>query len=339
MGVFFKGEWIRDKFEFNLIAEGVEVDVIDLKEECIPHFAYEEERYHLYVSEACPFCHRILIALKLLEVPAKALSISTVRVVRREEEGWEFDTEPGSKHADPVNGFSHVRSLYEVTKSDYTGRCTLPVLWDKKNKRIVSSSSMTILKIINSKFRAEQKTLTPDLFPDDLRDVWEPMISWVESDINFGVYKTGFSMSQDDYDRHSRKLYSALDKIEKMIGEKGTVPWRNTGGGHDSIKSGWTVIDVMLLPTLVRFDSIYHYHFKCTKYKIVNSIRSKETWLELYLRVSNAALDNELVKYDEVAKEHYYKTHALLNPTGIVPEIPPLSLSKSECLSRELLGG
>src|SRR5690606_6198998 len=219
-------------------------------------FPAEAGRYHLYVSLACPWAHRTLILRKLKELD-DLISVSVVSPKMPDETGWSFDKASGST-GDALFGKDFLWQIYTEAQPDYTGRVTVPVLWDKKTGKIVSNESSEIIRMFNSAFN-ELTGNTDDYYPEELRPRIDEINARVYDDFNNGVYKAGFATAQDAYDEAVSKLFAALDWVEDILGESAYL----TG---DSI----TEADWRLFTTLVRFDAVYVGHFKCNRRRIAD---------------------------------------------------------------------
>jgi len=228
--------------------------------------------------------------------------------------GWPF--KQGSEHEiagmqdDPLYGFSHLRELYFKVNPEYTGRFTVPVLWDKKAETIVNNESSEIIRMLNTAFNdqlpAEEAAL--DLYPEALRAEIDSVNEWVYDTVNNGVYKTGFSTTQTAYETAIKPLFASLDRLEGMLAGKDYL-----------VGDRLTEADVRLFTTIVRFDPVYHGHFKCN----IGSIRHNYPNINLWLRKlywNNKAF-SEWTNFDHI-KTHYYWSHKQINPTGIVPVGP-----------------
>lgn len=269
-------------------------------------FKAEPNRYHLYVSLACPWAHRTLILRKIKGLE-NIISLSIVDPLMGEE-GWEFSEYPGSI-ADPVNGSQFLHQVYTSAKSDYTGRVTVPVLWDKEKRKIVNNESSEIILMFNSEFN-EFGDESIDFYPIELREEIDKVNQVVYDHINNGVYKCGFATTQDAYDEAFTKLFDTLDQIESILGENRYL----TG-------NKLTVADWRLFTTLLRFDSVYYTHFKCNLRRIEEYPNLSNYFRELYQYPGV----EETVNFKHI-KEHYFKSHRTINPTGIVPAGPELNL-------------
>jgi putative glutathione S-transferase len=271
-------------------------------------FRAEAGRYHLYVSLACPWAHRTLIlrALKGLE---KAITLSVVDPYMGPE-GWRF-TERRGCTSDSANGAAFLRDIYLKAKSDYTGRVTVPVLWDRLTETIVNNESSEIVRMLNCAFDAFALCGLPDLYPQGLRpqiDRWNAMIY---SAVNNGVYRAGFATAQDKYEAAARELFAALDTLERHLGRH-----RYLCG------SAITEADWRLFTTLVRFDAVYYGHFKCNLRRLVDYHNLWGYARELY-QIPGVACTVDL----EQIKEHYYRSHTRINPAGVVPVGPALDFA------------
>ncbi len=270
-------------------------------------FAPEAGRYHLYVSLACPWAHRTLImrALKGLE---EAVSVSVVDPLMGED-GWAFRAGPGNL-PDSVNGTSRLSEVYRLAKPDYTGRVSVPVLWDKRQAPIVNNESAEIIRMFNSAFDALSGTADLDLYPEALRVEIDALNERVYHCVNNGVYKAGFATAQGPYEEAFDALFETLDWLdERLAGQRYLCGARIT-------EADWR-----LFTTLFRFDPVYVGHFKCNRRRIADYPN-----LSGYLR--------ELTQWPDVAatcslehiKRHYYASHRVINPTGIVPKGSALDL-------------
>jgi putative glutathione S-transferase len=264
----------------------------------------EPGRYHLYVSLACPWAHRTLIfrALKRLE---DAISVSIVDPVMGED-GWEFGDGPGDI-PDFVNGFRYLREIYTAADPAYSGRVTVPVLWDKQTRTIVSNESAEIIRMLNSEFNAFTPVQT-DYYPAALRGQIDEINAVVYERVNNGVYRCGFAGSQKAYEAAFERLFSALDELEVRLSTSRCL-----------VGEALTEADWRLFTTLARFDAVYYVHFKCNQRRIAEYPHLSRYLRELY-RVPGVA---PTVNMDHI-KRHYYISHPHLNPSRIVPKGPVL---------------
>ena len=263
-------------------------------------------RYHLYVSWACPWAHRTIIvrSLKRLE---NVVGMTVVDPIR-DNRGWAFRNGPGHT-TDPVNGFQFLREAYIVTDPHFQSRVTVPVLWDSEAKRIVSNSDDDIMRMFNQVFH--QFTDSPiDLYPEDLRPEIDQLNAFIYENINNGVYRAGFATSQFAYEQAVKKLFDALDQMENRLSTQRYLL------GTRIVESDWR-----FFVTLIRFDAVYHGHFKCNIRRIVDYPHLFGYLKDLYQQEGIA----DTVNFDHI-KRHYYTTHDDINPTGIVPLGPEQNL-------------
>ncbi|EGK15510.1 glutathione S-transferase family protein [Psychrobacter sanguinis] len=268
-------------------------------------FKAEPNRYHLYVSLACPWAHRTLIFRKLKGLE-DMISVSAVHPLMHEN-GWTFQDGPGVI-ADPIFNADYMYQIYTAAQSDYTGRVTVPVLWDKKNNTIVSNESSEIIRMFNSAFDEVGANKDVNFLPEDLRGEIDELNDFIYPNINNGVYKSGFATTQEAYDEAVVDLFKALDTIEARLENNRYL----TG---DSI----TEADWRLFTTLIRFDPVYVGHFKCNIRRIVDYPNLWGYTRDLY-QVPGVA---ETVNMDHI-KSHYYGSHDTINPTLIVPRGPDI---------------
>lgn len=267
-------------------------------------FRAEPGRYHLYVSYACPWAHRTLIvrALKGLE---DLISVSVVHPVMPPE-SWVFGDYPGAT-PDPVHGYEKLHQLYAHAAPGFDGVVTVPVLYDKARETIVNNESSEIIRMLNSAFDAFGRA-DLDLYPEALRADIDAVNDLVYDNINNGVYRAGFATSQSAYEAAFDALFATLDELEARLATQ-----RYLVGGRI------TEADWRLFTTLVRFDAVYHGHFKCNLRRIVDYPSLWAYTRELYQMPGVA----ETVRMDHI-KLHYYASHTAINPTGIVPKGPAL---------------
>ena len=268
-------------------------------------FKAEAGRYHLYVSLACPWAHRAIIYRKLKGLE-EMISMSVVNALMGSE-GWTF--EPGNGVvADPIIGASRMHQIYTAAMNDYTGRVTVPVLWDKKTNTIVSNESSEIIRMLNSAFDDIGATRV-DFAPKDRLAEIDEMNEFIYPTINNGVYRAGFATSQEAYDEAVVEVFDALDSLEYTLATN-----RYLLG--DSI----TEADWRLFTTLVRFDAVYVGHFKCNKKRIVD-------YPNLWGYVKDLYQQPGIAETVDIAyiKEHYYASHETINPTRVIPAGPAIN--------------
>jgi putative glutathione S-transferase len=262
-------------------------------------FRAEPGRYHLYVSLACPWAHRTLImrALKGLE---SLVSLSVVHW-RMREHGWTFDAGPGVI-PDPELGARYLYQVYQAADSHFTGRVTTPVLWDRQRRTIVSNESSEIVRMFNSAFDGVGAR-PGDYYPAPLRREIDALNERIYAAVNDGVYRAGFATSQVAYEEAVVALFEALDGLDARLATQ-----RYLCG--DAL----TEADIRLLVTLLRFDLVYHGHFKCNLRRIVD-YGHLSRYVRTLLQVPGVAATFDAAH----AKRHYYESHATINPSGIVP--------------------
>jgi putative glutathione S-transferase len=262
-------------------------------------FRAEPGRYHLYVSWACPWAHRTIIVrhLKRLE---DVIGMTVVDPIR-DDRGWAFRDGPGHSK-DPINGFQFLADAYLATDPSYSGRVTVPVLWDKRTGKIVSNSDDDLMRILNVEFNAFT-TSDLDLYPPENRAEIDRLNELIYENVNDGVYRAGFATSQNAYEKAAFSLFATLDHLEAVLSRRrylfGDVP----------LETDWR-----LFVTLIRFDAVYHGHFKCNIRRIVDYPNLYGYLRDLY-QVDGIA---DTVNFDHI-KRHYYFTHDDINPTRIVP--------------------
>ena len=263
-------------------------------------------RYHLYVSLACPWAHRTII-VRALKGLTGVIGMTVVDPIR-DEQGWAFRN--GSGHSlDPTPGFHFLSEAYRATDPGYRGRVTVPVLWDTVTKRIVTNSDDDLMRIFNGEFN--RFTTSPlDLYPAALRPQIDEMNDFLYERVNDGVYRAGFATSQHVYERAARSVFIALGQLDARLRDRRYL------FGAQFVESDWR-----LFVTLLRFDAVYHGHFKCNLRRIVDYPHLYGYLQDLY-QVTGIA---ETVDFDHI-KRHYYVTHDDINPTRIVPIGPQLDL-------------
>ena len=265
-------------------------------------FKAEPGRYHLYISWACPWAHRTAIMRKLKGLE-EAIGLSVV-APEIDQNGWEFSSEPGCI-PDTINHTDYLWEIYLKADPDYTGRVTVPVLWDTQTGKIVNNESREIIRMFDKQFDAiAQKDV--NFYPQDLQDKIDQTIDAIYQPINNGVYRAGFATQQSAYEEAVTELFDALDGWEKVLADQ-----RYLCG--DRI----TEADWCMFTTLLRFDAVYYVHFKCNIRRIVDYPNLWNYLKELY-QVPGV---KETCNLDQI-KRHYYKSHPNVNPTRIVPVGP-----------------
>ncbi|HGA2576567.1 TPA: glutathione S-transferase family protein [Streptococcus agalactiae] len=267
-------------------------------------FKAESGRYHLYVSLACPWASRVLIMRKLKNLESH-ISISIVNPLMLEN-GWTFQEYKGVI-PDMINQSQYLYQIYQASQSDYTGRVTVPVLWDKKCHTIVNNESSEIMRMLNTAFNHITGN-TDDYYPDSLQGQIDEMNNFIYPKINNGVYKAGFATSQNVYQKEVETLFTALDQLEKHLSDN-----------HYLVGEQFTEADIRLFTTLVRFDTVYYGHFKCN----LKALHDYPHLWHYTKRIYNLPGIAETINFDHI-KKHYYGSHKTINPTGIIPAGPNL---------------
>jgi putative glutathione S-transferase len=278
-------------------------------------------RYHLYVSLACPWASRTIILRKLKGLE-DGIGLTIVDPFR-DEKGWAFRdpelSKPGSdlkrlddfESTDPINGFRYLSEAYKATDPKFDGRVTVPVLWDKQTRRIVNNCEDDICPMFNSVFNEFAKNKDVDLFPTDIATEQAKLSDFLYENISNGVYRAGFATRQKPYERACKRLFDALDEMDRRLTSSRYLL------GNRIVESDWR-----LFCTLIRFDVVYHGHFKCNLGRIVDFPNLQGYMLDLYQQPGIA----ETVSIDHI-KRHYYMTHEEINPTRIVPLGPIIDLT------------
>jgi putative glutathione S-transferase len=262
----------------------------------------EPGRYRLIWSRACPWAHRARIVRGLLGLDA-AISLGTVDPIR-DERGWRFTLDPDG--LDPVLGIGFLSEAYLATDTDYTGRVTVPALVDTRTGRVVSNDYPQLTLDFSTEWTDHQAPGAPDLYPPELRPELDQVMADIFQDVNNGVYRCGFATSQEAYEKAYHRLFARLDELELRLADR-----RYLMGDR------LTEADVRLFTTLVRFDAVYHNHFRCNRNKL-----TEMPVLWAYARdLFQTPGFGDTVDFDQI-KRHYYGTHRAINPSGIVPAGP-----------------
>jgi putative glutathione S-transferase len=267
----------------------------------------EPGRYHLYVSLACPWAHRTLI-LRRLKGLEDVISVSAVHPYMGNQ-GWSFERYPGAD-GDELYGLEYLHQLYTKADPHYSGRVTVPVLWDKQAQTVVNNESAEIIRMLNSGFDRWGKAEL-DFYPEPLRPEIDAINDFVYDRVNNGVYKAGFATRQKAYEDAVTALFDALDELEARLGRQRYLV------GEQLTEADWR-----LFTTLVRFDPVYVGHFKCNLRRIADYPNLWGYTRELY-QVPGVA---ETVNLDHI-KRHYYTSHPTINPTRIIPAGPVLDFA------------
>jgi putative glutathione S-transferase len=260
-------------------------------------------RYHLYAARACPWAHRTLIGRRLMGLE-DVIGVSYVDPLR-DSRGWTFS---GGEYTDPVNGFQFLSEAYKTTDASYEGRVTVPVLWDKVRGTIVSNESADILRMLTTAF-APLASHPVDLYPEAHREGIDALNATIYDNVNNAVYKAGFARSQAVYEREVDQLFQTLDQLDLRLGERRFL------FGAEPVETDWR-----LFTTLLRFDAVYQIHFKCSIRKLIEYEQLWPYARDLYQWPGVV----ETISFDEI-RTHYYRTHPMINPSGIVAMQPAAS--------------
>jgi putative glutathione S-transferase len=308
MGMLVDGNWVADDQRLRNSGEG---NFIRPNTQFRSHvtadgssgFAAEPNRYHLYVSLSCPWAHRTLLlrALKGLEdsVPISIVAPWTL------ENGWTFESYPGAT-GDKANGSKYLYELYRKTHPNYTGRVTVPVLWDTKTNIIVNNESAEILRMLNGEFNAFARHPDDDYYPAETRGEIDDLNALIYSNVNHGVYRAGFAGRQDKYEGAVADLFKTFDMLDERLSDRRYLC------GERATEADWR-----LFPTLIRFDAVYYIHFKCNVRRLIDYPNLFDYTRELYQTPGVAAT----VNFDHI-KHHYYCSQVHINPSGLVPVGP-----------------
>ncbi|KAK2634945.1 hypothetical protein Ddye_029737 [Dipteronia dyeriana] len=282
-------------------------------------FPAESGRYHLYISYACPWASRCLAYLKIKGLE-KAITFTSVKPIwaRTKESDehmrWIFpasDTEEPGAEPDPLTGAKSIRDLYEFASTNYSGKYTVPVLWDKKLKTIVNNESSEIIRMFNTDFNDIAENAAMDLYPPEMRDQIEETNEWVYLGINNGVYRCGFATKQGPYEEAARQLYEALDKCEEILGKQRYICGNRL-----------TEADIRLFVTIIRFDEVYAVHFNCNK-KLLREYPNLFNYSKDIYQIPGMS---STVNMQHI-KRHYYGSHPSINRYGIIPLGPDINYS------------
>ena len=304
MGLLVKGQWVDQWYDTKSTGgRFVRKDSSFRNFIGSERFPAEAGRYHLYISHACPWAHRTAIFRELKGLQ-EIISLSVVEALMVEH-GWEFGAQ-----ADTVNHKQYLHQVYTLADAEYSGRVTVPVLWDKKQGTIVNNESSEIIRMFNSGFNAITGN-NIDLCPADLRAEIDSINDFVYGAVNNGVYKAGFATSQAVYTEEVNTLFAALDQLEQRLGSQRYLVGKQL-----------TEADIRLFTTLVRFDPVYVGHFKCNIKRIADYPNLSNYVRDIYQTGNIAAT----VRLDHI-KEHYYASHTTINPTQVIPVGPEIDYS------------
>ncbi len=310
LGMLVEGKWVnqeKDRDESGKFNRTQTTFRQQITQDGSSGFKAEPDRYHLYISWACPWAHRTAIMRKLKGLET-VIGLSVV-AAEIHDRGWEFQEEPGAV-PDLVNHARYLHEIYTKTEPHYSGKVTVPVLWDKFTSTIVNNESRQIIRMLDTEFGLLANDV--DFYPQALREKIDQTIDAIYQPINNGVYRSGFATTQPAYEEAVVELFTALNEWEAVL----------TGSRYlcgDQI----TEADWCLFTTLLRFDAVYHGHFKCNLRRIVDYPNLWNYLKDLYQQPGVA----ETCNLDHI-KRHYYRSHTNINPTQIVPKGPVIDFAE-----------
>lgn len=320
MGRMVDGEWVADAGTRRDADGGFVREQTVFRDWIGPEEVYPVAagRYHVYVSHACPWSHGVVLARSVLGLQ-DAVTMDAVDPVRRSD-GWAFSPEKTGCTADTVNGSSFLREVYRLADASYTGRVTVPVLWDKQEGTIVNNESVEIMRMFATGF-------TPlgdpgvDVYPADRREAIDAVINEIYDPVNNGVYRAGFAATQSAYSTAVREVFEKLDELDDRLSATRYL-----------VGERLSLADLRLFQTLVRFDPVYHYHFKCNLRRLVEypSLWGYTKDVYQHPRVG------KMVDLEQI-RTHYYRSHTSLNPRGIIPVGPEIDYTAPH--ARDETGG
>ena len=302
MGLLVKGEWVDEWYDTKKSKGHFVRESSRFRHQLgSDKFPIEANRYHLFISHACPWAHRTNIFRHLKQL-TDIISMSVVDPLMKEH-GWIFkNTE------DSIINVNYLHQLYTTADPNYTGRVTVPVLWDKKTNMIVNNESSEIIRMFNTLFN-DLTGNNLDFYPENLRSEIDEINEFVYHNVNNGVYKVGFSTTQEVYESELKKLFTALDELDNRLDKTQYL-----------VGSTLTEADWRLFTTLIRFDAVYVGHFKCN----IRQIRDYKNLSRLVHELYAYPDVKGTINFDHI-KTHYYASHTMINPTGIVPSGPLLA--------------
>ena len=307
MGLLHNGEWepdaTRDQYEHDTFEDRIE-------NSRDANFPAEADRYHLYISRACPWAHRAALTRRLPGLE-DVISVDVVDPVRHDQ-GWEFSPEKANCTPDSVHDHDTLYEVFQEADPGYTGRVTVPILYDRKTDTIVHEESAEIARMLATEFD-HHASESLDLYPSSIRDDIDEAIEDIHSSINTGVYRAGFADSQESYETAVQELFDGMERWDEILSNRRYV-----------VGDRLTLADVFLFPTLYRFDAVYHTHFKCNVRRLIDFDHLWNYARDIYQTPGVS----ETCNMDHV-KAHYYRSHDDINPTGFVPVGPELDWTAS----------
>ena len=304
VNMFVDGEWRTDAYELADDEGEFDREETTFRDRLGEEFPAESGRYHLYISRACPWAHGAVLVRSLMGLE-ESVSMDVVDPYR-DERGWQFTPEKDGCTPDTVDGFDYLGEAYVAADPDYTGRVTVPVLWDTEEGTIVNNESIEVMRMLSTAL--DHLGNGVDLYPEGMRGEIDEAVDAIYDPINNGVYRAGFAGTQEAYERAVEGLFDALDQWDAVLADQRYL-----------VGDRLTLADLRLFATLVRFDQVYHTHFKCNR-KLISQYDHLWPYLRDVYQVPGVA---KTVNMDHI-KEHYYTTHTDINPTGFVAVGPDL---------------
>jgi putative glutathione S-transferase len=304
VNMFVDGEWRTDAYELADDEGEFDREETTFRDRLGEEFPAESGRYHLYISRACPWAHGAVLVRSLMGLE-ESVSMDVVDPYR-DERGWQFTPEKDGCTPDTVDGFDYLGEAYVAADPDYTGRVTVPVLWDTEEGTIVNNESIEVMRMLSTAL--DHLGNGVDLYPEGMREEIDEAVDAIYDPINNGVYRAGFAGTQEAYERAVEGLFDALDQWDAVLADQRYL-----------VGDRLTLADLRLFATLVRFDQVYHTHFKCNR-KLISQYDHLWPYLRDVYQVPGVA---KTVNMDHI-KEHYYTTHTDINPTGFVAVGPDL---------------
>ncbi|KAB7515373.1 glutathione S-transferase family protein [Halosegnis rubeus] len=297
VNMYVDGEWKTDTYEFSDDDGEFDRSPTTFRDELgTEQFPAESGRYHLYISRACPWAHGAAMVRSLMGLEDD-ISMDIVDPYR-DERGWQFTPQKDDCTTDSINGHDYLGETYIAADPEYTGRVTVPVLWDREEETIVNNESIEVMRHVSTAFEGNGT----DLYPEHLREEIDEVVDDIYDPINNGVYRAGFAGTQEAYENAVADLFNALDAYDERLADQRYL-----------VGDQLTLADLRLFATLVRFDNVYHTHFKCN----VQLIREYDN-LWPYVRDIYQTPGIEQTMNMAQIKEHYYTTHTDINPTQFI---------------------
>lgn len=315
MAMLVDGDWRTDAYSSTNEEGEYDRDESVFRDQIGREYPAEPGRYHLYIARSCPWAHGTVLVRTLTGL-WDVISMDILDPYR-ESDGWQFSPDREGCTPDTVNGFSYLREAYQAADPGYTGRVTVPVLWDKQDDTIVNNESIEIMQMLDTAFN-EYKTRDVTLYPEDLREEIDEIVARMYEAINNGVYRAGFAETQAAYDRAVADIFEAFEQWETVLDKQRFL-----------LGDRLTLADLRLFATLVRFDAVYHTHFKCNVKRIVDYPNLWNYTKDIYQLPGVA----DTVNMNHIT-EHYYRSHTSLNPKQIIPAGPDIDFTETHNRNR-----